>query len=692
MTTLPAGDPGTLSRSLQRPLVFVAACLGALALVFAAYSNHFNNAFHFDDSHVIVDNLYIRSLQQIPTYFVDATTFSSLPANAMYRPLLSATYAFDYWLANGLNPLHFHVTQFLMLICLGVSATFVLLRIMNAADPRWWNRYLAVFASTWFCVHTANAETVNYLSSRSDLLSTLAVVLAFCVYFVPTPARRRYWCVLPMAVGALAKSPAVIFAPLLLAYVLLFEERLSGPDLLTRAAWPRLRTGAWRCLPVFVIGVAVFLFVENMKGPDAVYSVTSRSNYLLTQPFVWFDYLRTFFLPLGLTADTDWELLPHWYDSRLFAGVLGLGLLARIAWRSSTTPMMRPIAFGLIWFAVALAPASSIFPLAEVANGHRVFFPYLGLTLAVVWGARIVAERQVGAWSPVATGSVVLVMIAVLSGNAYGTNVRNRAWLSNESLWSDVVEKSPNNGRAWMNYGLTQMAQGQYPRAKELFDRAAALTPNYSTLEVNLGIVTDQLGDQVAAERHFRRALELSADRSSYFYLARWLVQQARAQEAFPLLEQSLRLSPGFSLPRDLLTNLQYARGDVLGLQATVQGTLAMSPGDVVATAYAGGGTPVTDRIDDADAAFARGVTLTGQGRHLEAALAYRHALQLLEQPSSPVQVTLADVWNNLGWSLGMLGLFQDAVPALERAVARNPGYELAANNLVWAREQLTAQ
>ncbi|MDA1183296.1 MAG: NAD-dependent epimerase/dehydratase family protein [Acidobacteria bacterium] len=77
------------------------------------------------------------------------------------------------------------------------------------------------------------------------------------------------------------------------------------------------------------------------------------------------------FDPLGLTADTDWGLLPHWYDSRLFAGVLLLGLLTRIAWRASTTPMLRPIAFGLIWFAAALAPASSFFPLAEVANGHR---------------------------------------------------------------------------------------------------------------------------------------------------------------------------------------------------------------------------------------------------------------------------------------------------------------------------------
>jgi hypothetical protein len=100
MTHASTGSDGALSRSLRRPTVFAAACLAALALLFAAYSNHFQNAFHFDDSHVIVDNLYIRGLSQIPRYFVDATTFSSLPTNATYRPVLSATYAIDYWLAG----------------------------------------------------------------------------------------------------------------------------------------------------------------------------------------------------------------------------------------------------------------------------------------------------------------------------------------------------------------------------------------------------------------------------------------------------------------------------------------------------------------------------------------------------------------------------------------------------------------
>jgi tetratricopeptide (TPR) repeat protein len=579
-----------------------------------------------------------------------------------------------------------------MLMGLGIAATFVLLRVMNEASPKWWNRYLAVFASTWFCIHTANTETVNYLSARSDLLSTLAVVLAFCVYFLPAPARRRYWCVLPMAIGALVKTPAVVFAPLLLVYALLFEERLSGPDLFRRTAWPHLRSTVSRCVPVLAAGVVLFLLVEGMNPDTVVSSQHSRVGYLITQPFVWLDYLRLFFVPIGLTADAEWELLRYWYDTRLFAGLLGLGLLSWLAWRASTSHVTRPVAFGLIWFAVALAPTSSLFPLSEVSSEHPIFFPYLGLTLAVVWGVRIVIERWAAAAPRLVAVAVGLVVFTILTGNAYATHVRNRVWLSDESLWSDVVEKSPNNGRAWMNYGLTQMAQGRYARTKELFDRAAVLTPNYSTLEINLGIVTDQLGDQVAAERHFRRALELSADRSSYFYLARWFAQRARAPEAIPLLEQSLQLSPGFTLPRDLLTNLHYAMGDRSGVQALIDDTVVVSPADPVAGAYARGATPFTSAVVDAASAFSQGVELTGQSRHLEAAVTYRHALELSGEPAGQGWETAADAWNNLGWELAQLGVFEEAIGALERAVALRPDYELAANNLVWAREELATR
>ena len=83
----------------ERALAGLGAALLLVALV-TAYANHFHNSFHFDDAHTIVNNASIRELRNIPLFFRDATTFSSLPSNQSYRPLVSTLLAIDYRLAD----------------------------------------------------------------------------------------------------------------------------------------------------------------------------------------------------------------------------------------------------------------------------------------------------------------------------------------------------------------------------------------------------------------------------------------------------------------------------------------------------------------------------------------------------------------------------------------------------------------
>src|SRR4029453_12821574 len=88
------------------------AALGVGALLLVAYAKHFQNGFHFDDTHAIVDNPAIRSVRNIPRYFVDATSFIVLPPNQSYRPVLQTTLAIDYRLAGGYFPVTFQAQTF----------------------------------------------------------------------------------------------------------------------------------------------------------------------------------------------------------------------------------------------------------------------------------------------------------------------------------------------------------------------------------------------------------------------------------------------------------------------------------------------------------------------------------------------------------------------------------------------------
>ncbi|HJQ36445.1 MAG TPA: hypothetical protein VKB93_04855, partial [Thermoanaerobaculia bacterium] len=172
-----------------------------LGLILAAYANSLDNSFHFDDSHVIQTNLYLRSLDYAPRYFTDAHTFSSLPANATYRPLVTLSLALDY--ARGaLNPRPYHVTQLALLL-----ATFALLVVFFAPMIGEWQ---ALFAATLFCMHTANTETMNLISARSEVLSTVGLLASFVLYQRSAVARRTLLYLVPLAIGALAKAPLVV--------------------------------------------------------------------------------------------------------------------------------------------------------------------------------------------------------------------------------------------------------------------------------------------------------------------------------------------------------------------------------------------------------------------------------------------------------------------------------------------------
>ena len=75
----------------MRRFAYPIACGAALLATLVVYANHFHNAFHFDDAHTILNNVFVRSVRNIPLFFASPATFSSLPSNQSYRPLVTTT-------------------------------------------------------------------------------------------------------------------------------------------------------------------------------------------------------------------------------------------------------------------------------------------------------------------------------------------------------------------------------------------------------------------------------------------------------------------------------------------------------------------------------------------------------------------------------------------------------------------------
>ena len=297
--------------------IFVLSGLLLLLAVLCAYSNHFGNGFHFDDGHTIVNNAAIRDLRNIPRFFRDATTFSTLPSNQSYRPLVSTLLAIDYRLAGGLAPFWFHFSSFTLFIALALLIFYVIDRLLGLEKSSPTNHWIALAAAGCYALHPANADPVNYVIVSAELMATIGVVASFAAYFALPRLRLYFVYAVPAAIAILAKPIAAIFPALFLLF------RFSFPDELRKSS---ARQRLWQTVLPFVICGAMLWLVARMTPHNWMAGARNPRVYLLTQPYVAWRYFKTFFWPTGLSADTI--LLPLLLQLTRVSG-LGRGSLSR---------------------------------------------------------------------------------------------------------------------------------------------------------------------------------------------------------------------------------------------------------------------------------------------------------------------------------------------------------------------------
>jgi Flp pilus assembly protein TadD len=652
---------------------------GLLLAICAVYANHFHNSFHFDDSHTISQNPAIRRLGNIPSFFTDARTFSVLPTHQSYHPLLTASLALDYWMAGGLNPLWFHISTFVAYLAQLALMYVLFVRIMNLSRRGWDNRIAALLAVGLYGLHPVSAETVNYVIQRADLYVALGIVAGLAAYAYWPRGRKFGLYLLPVIAAGLVKAVALVFPAMLFCYVLLFQGA-------------RLRRAVRACMPA--LGVCAGLGVLQAAMTPATFfpGAASRAQYWLTQPIVAFHYFKSFFLPTELSADTDRQLVTSVLSEAALIGWVFLAAVGFAIHWSLRSRERRPIAFGLLWFLIALLP-TSLFPLAEVENDHRMFLPFVGLTLAVTWSVALVLMRFREHWADNGSRRAALVACGVLvfAGYGYGAHLRNQVWHTEESLWKDVVKKSPRNGRGLMNYGLTLMAKGDLAGAYDHFQRASFHTPNYSTLEINLGIASAALKRDEEAERHFWRAITLSSeDAQPYFFFGRYLNERGRIPEAVQSLSRSAGLNAAYLDPRYLLMRLYAAQANWVELERVAGEIARVVPGDAEARRYS---TMVRDakariaeveRLANAQPTPENHLNLSQNycqtGRYDDCVRAAREALRL--RPG------YAEAYNNIAAGYQSMRRWDDAIAAAQEAVRLKPDFQLARNNLAYAISQ----
>ena len=129
--------------------------------------------FLWDDTHLIRDNPHVHALSHIG-YILNHSLFdtgSATTANFIpyFRPLVHLTYAIDWAIADG-NPAVFHATNLVLAM---IAAALVATSLSRWSGAVGW----PLVATLLFAWHPTKAESVAWISGRTDLLVTIFMLL-----------------------------------------------------------------------------------------------------------------------------------------------------------------------------------------------------------------------------------------------------------------------------------------------------------------------------------------------------------------------------------------------------------------------------------------------------------------------------------------------------------------------------------
>ena len=526
-----------MKSNLLPPLKELVIATGAIfILALCAYSNSFEADFHYDDYHQIVKNEHIRELSNIPSFFQEGSSATYLTANEGYRPLLYSSFALNY--RFGLYDVRgYHIFNFL-LHALNSVLVFLLAGAVFRAAGRRRSFAPSLAAALVFALHPIQTGAVTYISGRSVLLASLFCLSSFFLFMLYRSGEKgiRQTILASLAVllflgGLLSKEMAVSLPALFLLYDLLFV--LPGRD---RAG--RIKAFLFY-IPVAATAVLYLLARGRILGYATVAAgPVSTHGYLLSESKVFLLYLRLLLLPFNQNADYNLPI------TRSASALVVLSALLIITFVILLLKVRRknPAAtfFGL-WFLIALAPESSIFPILDTAVEYRLYLPSVGFIAAFLsFFPDTIMHKKAASGLAIA----LLAMFGVLSFN------RNAVWASEESLWRDVTAKSPWSSRAHNNLGIALAKQNKYVEAEKEFRLCIATDSRMINADVysNLGLLYQKMGMDGLAIENFKKAIwadpgEIEAAED----LGGLYIASGRYAEAVEVLETAVQKNPGYT-------------------------------------------------------------------------------------------------------------------------------------------------
>jgi tetratricopeptide (TPR) repeat protein len=519
--------------------------ISVILLTLVLYSNTFHHRFVLDDHGIIKNN----KITKAPVSWQNTVKIFSTPLrkgdfsdieNSLYRPAVKFLFNIEWNLFSG-DPHSFHVVNVLLYALCGAFLFFIFYDALREQGV------FPFLIALLFITHPIHTEVVANIKSGDEVLSLLGILMALrCLQLYTKKNQLLYLpaAILSFLLGSFSKESTVVAVLIFPLFLYFFTDIESKKNAV-------LSTIMLSCSLFFLLCRYLTLNQypdkSTLSALDNFMVLCNEGSYVGTHRFssavnTLGLYLKTFLFPHPLSCDYSYSaLVPVGFANPgfLFSFFLLLAMFGYAVYSIAKKSEKNPLAFGILWFFIAMSITSNIFFLIGTSFGERLLFvPSLGLTLILVFGlAHFFYKNQEANDSLSAAfrkAPVFLLMVFAIAGlYSFKTYDRNKDWKSDFSLFSKDVESYPESTHLLfymgnhlsgsdfkdnleldisennLNIDLQDSVKRANYRAIELLSKSLSIFPALPSDGYNqLGKAYFNTGRLDSAEKYYRKALD----------------------------------------------------------------------------------------------------------------------------------------------------------------------------------------
>ncbi len=516
------------------------------AVAFIIYANSLSNQFVFDDDSVVLGDQTITQLSNIPKFFTGELGFHKV-IGSYYRPIVSTTYAIDYYLWKH-DPYGYHLTNVIMHVINSVLFC-VLLLFMFRREQSVFKSYAVLIAGLIFAVHPIHTEVVAWVSGRTDGIACTFFFAAFIFYFKYSDELKGkyFFLTLFMYFLALLSKEMAISLPVIIILYDLVINRADFKAILNKRKW-------------MYASLIVLSFLFMLLRWYALRNVVPRESYMyfygMDLPTVIYTMLQTVPLYFRLSV-VPYGMLYHYggylpyintlLDFRvIFALVFIAVMLSLAVFFIKRSPY---ISYSILLFFVTLIPVMNIVPTMNFMADRFLYIPSMFLSIIAAFAAYHYYSRR-------NKNVIVLAALVVLVGFGFMTVKRNADWKTNDILFMSAEGKP--GTVAYVNIGNIYANRQGFDTAEVYYRKALDLRSENLLANNNLGKIMMIKSQYDSASFYINRAHHLDTlSPEPMFTMAQLLQRKGDIKNSILWLEKVQQISPGYMNAPQMIEELK---------------------------------------------------------------------------------------------------------------------------------------